>query len=84
MRRTYPVGLTIRAGVTTERLLLALKHGTRTITWRECRGLRLTTDVVLLRRARRPLATDTTAIVPTALFGADALTTISTVINGRF
>jgi hypothetical protein len=84
IRATYPVGLTLRAGVTTERLLLALKHGTRTLTWREYRELRLTKDVVLLHRAHRPLVADTTTVVPIALFDADALTTMSTVITGRF
>jgi hypothetical protein len=83
MRLTYAVGLTVRADVTDERLLLSLKHSTRPLPLRDFSRIGVTTDVVLLRRARRVLAVDRTEILPIALFDAEALTTMSTVISRR-
>jgi hypothetical protein len=83
MRLTYAVGMTVRADVTEERLLLSLKHSTRPMPLRDFSGIGVTTGVVLLRRARRVLAADRTVLVPIDLFDTAAMTTMSTVIGGR-
>jgi hypothetical protein len=84
LRAAYPVGLTVRAEVTKERLLLSPTHGTRTIAWRDYAQLRLTKDALLLRHARRRLALDATIVLPITLFDTNARATISAVVHGRF
>ena len=83
VRSRYPVGLIVRAGVTPERLLLSLTHGTSTIPWSRFSGLRVTSDAVLLRRVRKPLAADATAVLPVGLFDDDALATVSSAVSKR-
>lgn len=83
MRATYRIGLTVRANVTDEGLLLSLAHGTRTLPWRDFSAARLTTNAVLLRRSRRVLAQDKTVILPKALLDNSSLTTIAAAVSGR-
>ena len=84
IRSAYPIGRTIRAGVSRERMVLSLPHSTRTMEWSEYIGLRVTSDAVLLRKTRRPLAADTTAVLPVDLFNAVALADLAVAVPGRF
>jgi hypothetical protein len=83
MRSGYPVGLTVRADVTPERLLLSLAHGTQTLRWSVFSGLHVTNEAVLLSRARKPLATDSSVVLPVGLFDDDALAVASSAVNRR-
>ena len=84
LRSTYPVGLVLRAGVTTERLWLSLANGTLAVPWHEFVQSRLSDHAVLLRKPRRRFGNHATLILPRALFDDEALTTISSVVPCPF
>ncbi|XGX79147.1 hypothetical protein LQK93_01946 [Terrabacter sp. BE26] len=74
-RAQYPVGMTIRAQVTQEHLVLQARQGTIHVRWSEYIARRLTRDAVLLRRDRR--RAQTTLVLPRDLFTDDALAEIA-------
>jgi hypothetical protein len=83
-RRLLPVGWTMRAEVTADRLFVTQANGAVTHAWRDYTALRMTDDCVLLRLRRRPFAPTRTQVLPRALFGPEEVGRLSVAVAKRF
>lgn len=83
-RMAYPVGRVLRGEVTPEHLALSRLHGTVVEPWTRFSARRVTPDVVLLRRRRRPLAKTVTVVVPRELFRDSDLQVLEAAVPRRF
>jgi hypothetical protein len=88
MRRRFreylPVGWTMRAEVTDERLLITQANGAVVHKWQDYAALRVTHDAILLRFRRRFLAQTRTHVLPRALFGPEEVGRVESSVRGRF
>lgn len=81
---TYLPGRQLRLTTDDDGFVLTARGVTRTHPWTDYRALRLTDDLVLLRRRRRPLARTVTEVYPGELFDEAARCRMGAAVPRRF